>query len=90
MRYTRPKSDDWVEISGASELSCDETDRLTGERKQAQALVLPLISAASFTRQGQPVDVLTAGLGAVSWKQWIWLRDCVFEAVRDELLDPEA
>lgn len=89
-RYERPHSADWVELEGASELSMDQLDRtFTEHRQTAQALVKPLITAASFTRAGQAVDVQAEGLGALTWKQWIWLRDRVFEAVKDELLDPE-
>ena len=91
MRYSKPDSTDWVEFKGASELSMDELDATFGDdHKAAKAIVQSVIAAGDFTRRGQPVDVLTAGVGALTWKQWFWLRDRLFEAVKDELADPEA
>lgn len=90
MRYTRPHSEDWVEITGADELSMRECDSLyQTDRATWGAIVRQVVSAYSLTRRGQPVDLSQDVMG-LSIKQWDWLRASILEATRDEALDPEA
>jgi hypothetical protein len=90
MKYDRPKSNDWVEIKGADELSMRELDSLyqtdrTAWAKLAQAVIVD----HGMMRKGQPVDLSTDVMG-LTVKQWDWLRTCILEAARDETIDPEA
>jgi len=88
-RYERPHSNDWVEISGADELSMRECDSLYRTDRTAWAdVVHAVVVDAGLTRRGKPVD-LTADVLDMTVKQWDWLRSVILEATRDEALDPE-
>lgn len=89
-RYERPKSNDWVEITGASELAMRDLDSLYQTDRTAWArIVREVVTDYSFTRKGAPVD-LSGDVMGLSVRQWDWLREQILEAARDEVLDPEA
>jgi hypothetical protein len=90
MRYQRGKTQDWCEISGASELSMRELDSLyTADRVPAFAVALAVLGECHFERKGITIDP-QADIMGLTLKQWDWLREMIFTAAREEALDPEA
>ena len=99
MRYARAKSAEWVEIDGAADLPMRELELLYGgTMADAYAVAQDVVTAWQFTTKGKPVGGVTRegaerevlDCPGLSLKQWDWLRDRIFEAARDEALDPLA
>jgi hypothetical protein len=79
-----------VEIKGADDLSMRELDSLYQTDRAAWAKVAQaVVGEHGMTRRGVPVDLTTDVMG-LTVKQWDWLRSCILEAARDEVIDPEA
>jgi hypothetical protein len=97
MKYTNAKSGDWVELAGCADLPMRELELLyAGSMADAYAVAQGVVTGWQFTTKGKLVGSVKVGESAaldvpgLSLKQWDWLRDKIFEAARDEVLDPLA
>ena len=101
MRYEHSNGD-WVEIEGAADMPFAVLGRAQTDVNELERVLKRILKGYGFTDwDGEPVDLLApsgdpereAGLPDInhlSRRQLVWLRSRLWEAVRDEEIDPEA
>lgn len=94
MRYT--KDTDWVEISGAADIPIADFDTLYGgSLDDGYEIAHGVIDAGEFAmsrdrRVTLGKDTPVSELRKLSKRQWLWLRERIMQAMKDEDIDPEA
>jgi hypothetical protein len=89
MRYERKK--DWVEIQGAADRPMKQLMMVDADSiEAAHKLAVELTPEGHFEDQ-QGVEVDWRGdIFALSVRQWAWWKAKIWQAARDEKIDPEA
>ena len=86
MKYS--KGDNWVELQGCADLPMRELDALySAKASDAFKIAKGVVTNWHVTIKGQEVPV--GDIAGLTLRQWIWLKECILEAARDEGLDPE-
>ena len=86
MRYS--KGANWVEVQGCADLPMRKLDALyTANTSDAFEVAKLVVVDWHMVVQGEEVPV--GDMLGLTIKDWDWLRERIFEAARNEGLDPE-
>ena len=91
-KYTDKEHGWWVEIEGAADTPMGELNRMYLDKMDAAwPIVQRLVKGSQLTdADGSAFSIADVDVLRLSFRQWLWLRECVTKAMQEEITSGEA